>query len=243
MTPFQHSQTVTEPASALDLRDEPASRVQSAAFYALKGLVRGGAVILLTAEEPSLMMQSLDLQLRHNLAWHISAAERGWRVEVRHSADAVPRDVLDLLVRDHKRLDALLAQAMRWVNQGDICTAAPLLQEFAAALKCHVEAEDKVLAPDLRMPDGGDAGASAIMQREHNEILGQLAIVRECLAAEPPQAGEIGAFCAILSGTLAKHEYREENNLFPLWRRAWMRKPEVERGEIMKRVQAMLGER
>ena len=230
---------MVESAAPLDLRDEPTSRVQGAAFYALKGLVRGGAMILFTAEEPSLMMQSLDLQLRHNLAWHIGAAERGWRVEVRHRADAAPQDVLDLLERDHKRLDALLAQAMRLVNQGDVGAATPLLREFAAALERHVEAEDKVLTPNFRIPEC-DAEPSAIMQREHHEILRQLAIVRECLAVEPPQAGEIGAFCAILSGTLAKHEYREENNLFPQWRRALKSLPENAQAELLARVESAL---
>ncbi len=62
------------------------------------------------------------------------------------------------------------------------------------------------------------------------------------LAAAPPQAGEIGAFCSILSGTLAKHEYREENNLFPEWRRAWARLAAVEQKEMMARAQKLLGE-
>lgn len=229
-------------AATVDLRSEPASRAQSAAFYALKNLGRGDVVVLLTAAEPSLMMQSLDLQLRHNLAWQISMVEQGWRVEVRHRADAAPQDVLDLLTRDHKRLDALLEQAMRLVNRGDISAAAAPLREFAAALERHVGVEDEILSPALgALHPGGDA-PSAIMQREHNEILGQLAVVRECLAAESPQAAEIGAFCAILSGTLAKHEYREENNLFPQWQAAWTHKPQAEREAMMKRVEAVLGE-
>jgi len=215
--------------------------VQSAAFYALKDLARGGAVVLLTAEEPSLMMQSLDLQLRHNLAWSIGRAEAGWRVEVTHRADSLPRDVLDLLTRDHQRLDALLAQAMRLVNQGDINAATPPLREFAAALTRHVAAEDAVLALFGEAETRTDAPA-AIMQREHREILGQLTLIGASLAADPPQAGEIGAFCSILSGTLAKHEYREENNLFPRWRRAWTLMTAAEQAEMMSRAQKLLGE-
>jgi uncharacterized protein (DUF2249 family) len=222
----------------LDLRHEPGSRVQSAAFYALKDLARGNVVVLLTTDEPSLMMQSLDLQLRHNLAWTISSSEPGWRVEVRHRADSVPLDVLDLLTRDHQHLDALLAQAMRLVNQADISAATPLLREFAVALERHVAVEDAMLA--LFSETRADEPVT-IMQREHQEILGQFALIGECLAADPPQAGEIGAFCSILSGTLAKHEYREENNLFPQWRRAWARLTAAERNEMMARAQTLLG--
>ena len=228
--------------SIFDLRSEPASRVQSAAFYMLRNLARGGAVILLTAEEPSLMMQSLDLQLRHNLAWRISAAEQGWRVEVRHRADAAPQDVLDLLTRDHKRLDALLAQAMRLVNQGDVTAAAPLLRELGTALRRHVEIEDGVLAPAFGMSDTRNDAPAAIMQREHHEILGQLEAIAESLAQSAPPAGEVGAFCAILSGTLAKHEYREENNLFPQWRRALKALPENAQAELLARAGQTLGQ-
>lgn len=233
---------MAESAVTLDLRGEPASRVQSVAFYTLKSLMRGGTAILLTADEPSLMMQSLDLQLRHNLAWRISASAPGWRVEVQHRADVAPQDVLDLLTRDHKRLDALLAQAMQLVNQGAIPAATPLLHALAAALARHVEAEDKLLAPFLGAPEDRADAPATIMQREHHEILAQLELIAESLAEKMPQAGEIGAFCAILSGTLAKHEYREENHLFPQWRRAWARMMAVEQKEMMARAQTLLEE-
>lgn len=225
--------------TTLDLREERSSRVQGAAFYALRSLARGSTVILLTAEEPSLMMRSLDLQLRNNLAWHISATAQGWRIEVRHRGDAAVVDVLDLLSRDHKRLDALLAQGMRLVDQADAAAAAPLLREFAGALARHVGAEDEVLMPLFGMPAAEDAPA-AIMRREHDEILAQLAAIADCLAADAPEAGELSAYCAILSGTLAKHEYREENNLFPQWQVTLARKTTAEQKEIMSRVETLL---
>ena len=231
---------MAESAVTLDLRSEPASRVQSVAFYTLKALTRGGTVVLFTADEPSLMMQSLDLQLRNNLAWRVSESAPGWRVEVQHRADAAPQDVLDLLTRDHKRLDALLAWALQRVNQGDIPAATPLLHEFAAALTRHVEVEDKVLAPSFGVPDERNDAPATIMRREHHEILAQLEVIAESLAEKIPQAGEIGAFCAILSGTLAKHEYREENNLFPRWRRALKSLPENAQAELLARAESAL---
>lgn len=213
---------MTKHDDPVDLRGQPSSHVQGAAFSALRGLERGSTVTLLTAQEPSLMMRSLDLQLRNNLAWTISVTAQGWRVEVRHRGDAAVVDVLDLLTRDHKRLDALLAQGMRLVDQGDTAAAAPLLREFSAALLRHVNAEDEVLLPLFGMPVAEEAPA-AIMRREHSQILSQLAAIADCLAVDPLQAGELSAYCAILSGTLAKHEYREENNLFPQWQAALAR--------------------
>lgn len=229
--------------ATLDLRKEISSHVQSAAFYTLRDMTRGQAVILLTAEEPSLMMQSLNLQLRHNLAYGIRAVEGGWRVDVQRREDVPVQDVPDALMRDHKRMDALLGSAIQHLNRGDAAGAAPLLHDFAAVLKRHVEVEDGLLAP-LLAPAGAQPqdAPQAIMQREHGEILAQLSLIEECLAQDPLPAGELAAYSSILSGTMAKHEYREENNLFPQWQRALIRKTTVEQKEIMSRVETLLGE-
>jgi uncharacterized protein (DUF2249 family) len=224
----------------VDLCQESASRVQSAAFYALKDLARGERVLLVLAQEPALMMQSLDLQLRHKLAWDCVEADGKWRVEVRHRDDAAPRDVIELMARDHKRLDVLFVRAMQSLNRGDASGAAPLLHAFAGALRRHMHAEDVVLAPAFGAAGDPDS-PFAIMLREHGELRGQLAVIEECLAADPPQPGEIGAFCAILSGTLAKHEHREEGNLFPLWRGRLARLPTAQQEELMARVEGVLG--
>lgn len=223
----------------VDLAGEPPSHVQSAAFYAVKDLKRGEKVVLITVQEPTLLMQSLDLQLRHNLAWTIVEADGKWRVEVSHGADAAPRDVLDLLARDHKRLDGLFTAALRRLNRDDAAGAGPVLREFSAALRRHMAVEDQLLASRFPLPAAGREDPLSIMLRDHAEIMQQLGAIEECL--EEPATGELNPFCAILSGTLAKHEQREESNLFPQWRAAWARKPEDERREMMARVETLLG--
>jgi uncharacterized protein (DUF2249 family) len=225
--------------TTVDLCAEAASRVQSAAFYTLKDLTPGQQVVLLTAEEPALMMRSLNLQLGHKLAWTVMAGDGHWRIEVRHRADAAPRDVFDLLMREHQRLDELLAQALRLLNQADIGGAAPLLVRFTSLLARHVGVENDVLAPFFAGGYGSDEPA-AIMAREHADIAAQLAVIEAVLAQAQPDAGEASAFCAILAGTLAKHEHREENNVFPVWRACWARKSGAARAEMMKRVGTML---
>lgn len=222
-----------------DLTRTPPARVQSAAFYALKGLARGGKVILLLAQDPALLMQSLDLQLRHILAWTVTESEGCWRVEVTHGAERPPQDVLEVLARDHRRLDGLFIQVMRLANTGEVSAAVPVLYEFAAGLRQHMQVEDDMLATVFALP-GERRGPDplSIMLREHAELRRQLAAIEECLAA--PDAAELGALCAILSGMLAKHEHREEETLFPVWRAAWAQKPEAEREELMSQVAAML---
>jgi uncharacterized protein (DUF2249 family) len=202
----------------VDLRDAPPGRVQTAAFYAVRDLGPGEVVNLLTVADPGLMMASLNLQLRDALAWEVARDGPAWRTIVRRRADTAPSGVIDLLVRDHRRLDELLAVALRRVNANDLPGARPLVAEFAAGLARHVAVENELLAPRLPAVVAADgADHLGIMLHEHDEVLAQLREVEAALGEAAPEAWEVEPFVAILSGTLAKHEHREETNLFPRW--------------------------
>jgi len=205
----------------IDLRGEPSGRVQTAAFYAVRDLGPDESVSLLTAADPALMLASLNLQLRDALAWEVKRDALTWCMVVRRRADTAPSGVIDVLVRDHRRLDELLAVALRRVNAQDLAGARPLVAEFASRIVRHVAVENDLLAPRLPpalAPDGTDR--VGIMLGEHDEILAQLGAVETALAEIAPEAWEVEPFIAILSGTLAKHEHREESNLFPRWQAA-----------------------
>jgi len=217
-----------------DLRDERPGHLIGAALDRVKAVRPGVAVTLILAQEPSLLMASLNLQLRENLAWAIVEADGVWRVTVRHREDVAAPDVLALLAADHKRIDGLLARALGLLNQGDPDAAVPVLREFVLALNRHVAFEDGELAVKLGASRAPADQPAAIMLREHREIAQQLALVEEALAFEPVDASELGVYCAILSGTLAKHEYREEHNLFPLWRVALSRRSAEERDVLLE---------
>ncbi len=217
-----------------DLRDEPAGHRTGAALDRVKAVRPGTAVTLITGEEPSLLMASLNLQLRENLVWDIVEAEGAWRVTVRHREDRVVTDVLALLAADHKRIDGLLAHALGQLNRGEAAAAVLVLREFITALDRHVGFEDGELAVRLGAPQAAADQPAAIMLREHREIAEQLRLVEETLAAEPFDAAELSIYCAILSGTLAKHEYREEHNLFPLWRVILSRRSTAERYALLE---------
>ncbi len=208
-------------SATVDLRSEPPGRVQTAAFYAVRDLQPGDSVVLLTAAPPELLMASLGLQLRDAIAWEIACEPPGWRTVVRRRTDTAPSGVIDLLVRDHHRLDELLAVALRLVNAQDLAGARPLVEAFAAGLAAHLRVENELLAPRLSAGAAADdADPAGIMLREHDEILVQLRAVESALAEPAPEAWEVEPFVAILSGTLAKHEHREEASLFPRWQAA-----------------------
>ncbi|TCV90850.1 hemerythrin domain-containing protein [Sulfurirhabdus autotrophica] len=226
----------------LDLTGEASSQLQSAAYHELKDLVRGEIVTMLTKQEPTMLMNTINLHLRDNLSWEIQQeAVDLWRVVIRHREDAPATDVIDLLTRDHKRLDDLFARSLHHINAGEVAEAAPLIKEFIVGLKKHMDVENNILTLSFaapRDPFGGDP--TSTMLREHDEILGQAAVIESYFEDGLPDAKEVAAFFAIMSGTLAKHEYREESLLFPHWKAAIFRVPAEMQSALFKRVQETL---
>ncbi|MHB1677180.1 MAG: hemerythrin domain-containing protein [Sulfuriferula sp.] len=225
--------------NTVDLCHIAASRLQMAAFQAVTGLQRGECIYLLTGQEPSLMLQSLNLQLRHRLNWQTEEEAPGkWRVLIRHREDVAPNDLMDILSRDHQRLDELFSLALKFANSGQPNEAVPLIIEFAAGLKRHVHVENDILVPVFRGPNTEPV---ATMLREHDDILVQMAIIESyCTGREPVQVWELASFLAILSGTMAKHENREEQNLFPQWDSALRHASLEDRQALLAQVQQIL---
>jgi hypothetical protein len=226
----------------IDLTAEPESRRGLVALAAVRGLTSGRAIVLRTSEDPGLLMESLNVQLRGALHWESAPSDRGWETLVRRAEDVPATDVVGLLVRDHRRLDELLAKALRRLNSGDTAAARPLLDAFADGLRRHARAEDEVVARAL----GPEAGFAPLetMLREHEELLVQLDAVEQCLVEAPagalPDAWEVEPLVAILSGTLAKHEHREEQGLFPAWSARLAARPSGERDALLASVKARL---
>ena len=86
--------------------------------------------------------------------------------------------------------------------------------------------------------------ALEIMLREHRELLEQLRVVESGLRDTPagvqPEAWELEPFVALLTGTLAKHEHREEGSVFPLWAARHARLSEDAAAALLGQVQDAL---
>ena len=193
------------------MRAEPDSGRALAAIAALRE--SGGRLRLLTESEPTLLLAGLDLHLRNAVAWESRRAASGWETVFRPAEETVPAGLVDALVQEHRQLDALLGRALRRLNAMDADGARPMLAEFAAGLRRHLRLEDEVLAAAL----GPDPAFEPLgqMLEEHRALASQLADLVAALGAE---AWELEAYAALLSGTLAKHEHREESGVFPAWR-------------------------
>ena len=208
--------------AVIDLRERGSLPAHTYAYYRLRELQPGGCFELLSDEAPGLTLDSVNAQFRNRLHWEvIEAGPPLWRIRVQPRDDTPVASLKDLLTRDHERLDRLFAEALARVNAGDLAGAGPLVQAFAEGLRRHVHVENDLLAPVFVAPRtaGGDDPTSTML-REHEEILEQVALIEASLEGGPEERSTAATFMALLSGTLAKHEFREEQNLFPFWNQA-----------------------
>lgn len=238
----QHRDIPMNASIQIDLRERGDLPAHTYAFYRLRTLREGQIAELIAPDEPSLTLDAVSLNLRHRIHWElVEAGPPLWRVRVAPREDVEASTLMDVLQRDHERVDRLFASALGHVNLGQLAAAATELEEFGRGLRRHIHVENELLAPAFsgpRRPFGDDP--TSIMLREHEEILQQLTLIEASFDDGLPAAAEVAPFFAMLSGQLAKHEGREELNLFPLWSRALRAAgPEAEPA-LVRRVKAAL---
>ena len=125
----------------------------------------------------------------------------------------VPSTVTDYLENDHRRLDALLEDALR-LNEAESCSEAlPPFREFARGLGRHIEVEERVLFPVLESLIGAQAGPMVVMRAEHVEIRRELDRAGDRLEAQDA-SGARSALRA-LRHLLSEHNLKEEEILYP----------------------------
>ncbi|HKJ87786.1 MAG TPA: hemerythrin domain-containing protein [Gammaproteobacteria bacterium] len=218
--------TAEDSASTLDLREEPRPRM--AALAAVKQREEGTPLEILFAEEPTLLMQAVALMVRNRIHWDlVESGDGAWRVRVVDREAVEPDSLTDLLSRDHERLDRLFALGLQHANKGEITATLPLVESCYQGLRRHIYCENEVLAPHFGVPEAPPQGdPTTTMIHEHDTILKEVAEIRDMASLEEAaDASMIAALMGILSGSLAKHEGREEQNLFPQWEAALRREP------------------
>lgn len=153
-----------------------------------------------------------------------------------------PLEVPDLLARDHRRLDELLAGALRRLDAGDLLGAHPLIAACVRGIRHHVRAENDLLAPRLPLPaDADGVDPLALMRQEHDDLLRQVREIEAALDfAELTEAGEIEPLVVALTVALERHEHREQASVLPRWQAALAAWPGEQRGELEDSVRAAL---
>lgn len=122
--------------------------------------------------------------------------------------------VTELLGRDHRRLDTILADAKRWLVAGDLPRASARFAEFRDGLEHHIAAEEEILFPAFETLTGGARGGlTHIMRMEHAEIRRLMGEV----ASNLERGGDAGHTTplAALTARVYAHNGKEERILYP----------------------------
>lgn len=220
-----------------DLRGDAGARL--AAYDVARAIRPGDEAVLLFDADPEVIMEGAALMVRHSIHWEATASDDGWRVHVRHRDAGAPTSITELLQQDHVRIDSMFATALRLVNADDPAGALPLIQACHLGLARHIYAENDVLTPYFAFDPAADSNdPTSRMLHEHDNLVHEVAeILAEYDEHGQADTGMLAPLMAITSGTLAKHEGREENEVFPLWAAALKRQPDP---ELLERVRAIL---
>ena len=131
-----------------------------------------------------------------------------------NEGSASSNSVTDLLTRDHRRLDSILADAKRCLAAGDLRAASARFSEFREGLERHMNAEEEVLFPAFETLTGASGGdPTHVMRSEHAELRQLMAEVADSLAP----GGEEGHVTplAALTARIYAHNGKEERVLYP----------------------------
>jgi iron-sulfur cluster repair protein YtfE (RIC family) len=133
------------------------------------------------------------------------------RIDLLDPPPEVAPDALNVLMRDHRLIEELLAELGRAAAQ----QIDPLARRICKMVRVHLQIKEELLYPIVGRALT-NAEFIAVSEREHRLV--RDAVVRvESLSSEH---SEFNGAMAALSEQIAQHVSREEHELFPLLRAA-----------------------
>ncbi len=202
----------------LDLRLAPQGvPAATYAYSILREMGSGETMRIWSPDEPTLLMAQLQNHMRHTLVCEIATDGQGYLITLHIRGPHEPLALADTLRRDHDDMDASLVRALAGAGAGRWVESVAEVIHLDRALRAHILLENELLAP-LAAREAQES--TALMRREHDDILIQLDALQEVCQASEESCGELNTWLGLLAATLNKHEYREESLLFGLWERA-----------------------
>ncbi len=201
----------------LDLRLRPQGLTPSMYLYPqLRELRPGTRLRIWSPDEPTLLMAQLQNHLRHALVWSAVTDGQGYLITLHIRSPEEALSLTDTMRRDHDDMDYALVAALEALRDARPGVAVAAMTRLDHALRVHILIENELLAP---LTAHCAAEPTALMRREHDDILLQLDAIAEACAGGD-QAHELDIWLSLLAASLNKHEFREETLLFPAWERA-----------------------
>src|SRR4051794_5835514 len=125
-------------------------------------------------------------------------------------------DALDLLTGDHNRVRGLFTRFKSAKESDDLATMTTLAPKILEELKVHTTIEEEIFYPELQEVNDEIKESITEGYEEHHVAKG----VMEEIAAEEPNPEDWAAKVTVLIENIEHHADEEEQNLFPLVRKA-----------------------
>ncbi|HKI99586.1 MAG TPA: hemerythrin domain-containing protein [bacterium] len=203
----------TTPLTLDPRQTEEAVPALVAAFAAL---APGDALILETPSDPRRLARPFSEVAWGQFDWApLETGDGHWRTEVRKRTAPGPDCISGFLGEDHKRCDALYADAESAAQADDAGQAARLFAAFHTGMTRHLAMEEEGLFPELEQRMGFfGQGPTTVMREEHEQMRGLFARMEAFLPA-----GELEGFmdaCETLLILMEQHNMKEEEMLYPM---------------------------
>lgn len=201
----------------LDCRPIPAGERRAAALSLFDTLAPGEVMLVEAGEDLRGLLGAFQAERKGQFEWSpLAEGPKVWRIEVarREAAAGALRRVSEALAWDHDRLDGLEREAFERRSSGDLTGARETFAVFAHGLRRHIRFEEEILFPEFEARSGipSQAGPTAVMRAEHQEIQSLIVAMAEAVA-DP--ASPVERLRADLHRVLGDHNTKEENVLYP----------------------------
>ncbi len=122
--------------------------------------------------------------------------------------------ISNFLVPDHKRCDALFADAEAVASKGDWANAATGFVHFKKELQHHFAMEEEVMFPAFEVRSGMLHGPTSVMRSEHRQMEALLNQLTGALARKDATAflGDADTMLILMQ----QHNVKEEQMLYPM---------------------------
>ncbi len=132
------------------------------------------------------------------------------------STESQPTCVTEYLSEDHRRLDAILSEALLLTEQpATVADAARRFGQFRSGLLRHIEIEEQILFPAFEEATGmSGGGPTMVMRMEHKSIRELLDRIDGALARG--EGSEASWGIEELVDLMGGHNGKEEHVLYPM---------------------------
>ena len=183
---------------------------------AVSGLGAQEKLIITCGEDFFSIIPELQKRLQETFIWApLVTGPDAWKGEMWKTSDeSLHESIIGYMSYDHKRCDALYAEAESAWHDGNAELAAEKLGSFDLGMKRHLGEEENILFPAFAEATGMVGGPVQVMLMEHEQMRGVLAQMSDAVAAnDMDTAIALGDTMVIL---MQQHNVKEEGILYPM---------------------------